>query len=130
MTLKQAKIMSWRLSMDEIMNVKSEFRTKQWANIIQDCKASGMTAVSWCDKNNVSVKSYYYWLRKLRTAAYRQGSLPAPNGIQQIVPLSLERISSAQSAITVRVASFSVDIGNGASKEAIRSVLETLKAIC
>ena len=117
--------------MDEIMNLKTEFRTKQWVNIIQDCKTSGMTAVAWCSKNNVSIKSYYYWLRKLRSTACRQGSLPSAQEMKQIVPLSLDRTASSSSAaITVHMASVSVDIGNRASKETIQAVLEALKAIC
>lgn len=116
--------------MDEIMNLKTEFRTRQWVNIIQDCKTSGMTAVSWCSKNNVSIKAYYYWLRKLRSTACRQESLPSTQGIQQIVPLSFDRTASSSAAITVHMASVSVDIVNGTSKETIQAVLEALKAIC
>ena len=39
--------------MDEVTKTKKEFRARQWVNIINDCKSSGMTIVSWCEKNNV-----------------------------------------------------------------------------
>ncbi|PYG90121.1 hypothetical protein LY28_00001, partial [Ruminiclostridium sufflavum DSM 19573] len=55
--------------MDKITDAKTEFRRRQWTQIIQDCQNSGMTVVGWCSQNNVNTKSYYYWLRKIRSLA-------------------------------------------------------------
>ncbi len=30
---------------------------------------SGMMVVRWCEQNNVNIKSYYYWLRRIRSLA-------------------------------------------------------------
>ena len=46
--------------MDQVIAAKNEFRREQWQKIIQECQNSGQTVVSWCEQNNVSIKSYYY----------------------------------------------------------------------
>ncbi|WP_414705316.1 IS66 family insertion sequence element accessory protein TnpA [Pseudobacteroides sp.] len=48
--------------MDKITDAKTEFRLKQWTQIVQACQSSSMTVVGWCEQNNVKIKSYYYWL--------------------------------------------------------------------
>lgn len=52
--------------MDKIANVKSQLRLPKWAQIFSDCQASDMTVAAWCEANNINIKSYYYWLRKVR----------------------------------------------------------------
>ncbi|NSW92704.1 MAG: IS66 family insertion sequence element accessory protein TnpB [Firmicutes bacterium] len=117
--------------MDKITNVKNEFRLKQWAKIIQSCQESNMTVVAWCAQNNVNIKSYYYWLRKLRTLACESGQLMTNHSEQQIVPLTFERAkTSSEAAITIHLSDISIDINNGASRTTIEAVLSSLKNIC
>ena len=52
--------------MDQIQSVKSELRLRQWAKIIAECQASTQTVKSWCEDNDIHIKTYYYWLRKVR----------------------------------------------------------------
>lgn len=48
-------------------------------NIIRQCqdKPAGTTAKQWLAENDISKKSYYYWLRKLRREVCEQECLPA-----------------------------------------------------
>jgi len=61
--------------MDKVTDVKSEFRLRQWTQIIQTCQASSMTVAAWCNRNNINIKSYYYWLRRIRSLARESGLL-------------------------------------------------------
>ncbi|MGN0684375.1 MAG: IS66 family insertion sequence element accessory protein TnpA [Oscillospiraceae bacterium] len=45
-------------------------------------QASGQTVQRWCEENNLSTKTFYYWLRKLREAAIKQEQ-------HEIVPVPL-----------------------------------------
>ena len=54
--------------MDKIKVVKSQLRLQQWAERISECQASSMTVVAWCEAHDINVKTYYYWLRKVREA--------------------------------------------------------------
>jgi hypothetical protein len=115
--------------MDKITDTKKDFRLKQWTNIIQTCQESNMTVGGWCEQNNVKVKSYYYWLRKIRSLACENGSLELQSKEQQIVPISF-RQAKVSAAITIHMNSVSVDIPDGTSKETIAAVLSALKIIC
>lgn len=116
--------------MDKVTNAKTEFRIKQWSKIIQTCKTSEMTVVSWCEQHNINIKSYYYWLRRLRTLACETETLPAVSKAQAIVPLSLKPSNVASAVITIHLSDASIDIHHGASREAVEAVLAALKTIC
>lgn len=47
-------------------------RIARWKSIIQSCqeRPAGMTAKQWLAENNISDKSYYYYLRKFRKETY------------------------------------------------------------
>jgi putative transposase len=53
--------------MADILAVRDEYRAQQWAKLIQECKASGMSNKDFCIQRGVSEKSFYYWQKKLRT---------------------------------------------------------------
>ena len=45
-------------------------RMEQWAPIIKECCASGLSKRAWCMQNGIKVKQFYYWQRKLRDYSY------------------------------------------------------------
>lgn len=49
-----------------ITAVKQEIRRRDWATQIEAQQASSMTALKWCEENEINLKTYYYHLRKLR----------------------------------------------------------------
>ena len=55
-------------------NSTHEIRFTRWKQIIEQCqnREEGQTAKQWMADNQVSEKSYYYWLRKIRREAYGQ----------------------------------------------------------
>ena len=117
--------------MDKVTSAKTQFRIKQWTKIIQTCQASEMTIASWCAQHNINIKSYYYWLRKLRTLSCENKTLPvAPNEQPIIVPLSLKPSNIATAAITIHLPAASIDIHQGASREIIETVLAALRTSC
>jgi hypothetical protein len=117
--------------MDKITDAKTEFRLRQWTKIIQTCQASNMTVVAWCSQNNVKIKSYYYWLRKLRSMVCETGELSVRRDEQPIVPLAYTQTKTSKgAAITIHLPSVSIDIQDGASKATIEAVLAALKNVC
>ena len=52
--------------MGDILAVRDEYRQIQWAAVIQECKASGLTKKEYCIRHGLSEKSFYYWQRKFR----------------------------------------------------------------
>lgn len=115
--------------------IDSEIKMKQWIEIIRECRSSGQTVKSWCAEQGINQTSYYYWLRRIRTAACN--TLPIKTeGAHQIVPLNMEElkpkiISSPQTAaIVIHINSAVVEIHNGASEAAIENTLRVVKKLC
>ena len=52
-------------------------RRSNWINIIRQCqdRPAGTTAKQWLVENDISEKSYYYWLRKIRREVCEQEGL-------------------------------------------------------
>ncbi len=52
--------------MADVLAVRDEYRTQNWAMVIQECSNSGLSNREFCRQRGISEKTYYYWLRKLR----------------------------------------------------------------
>jgi len=116
--------------MDKITNAKTEFRIRQWTQIAKACQSSGMTVVAWCSQNNINIKSYYYWLRRIRALACESSEFSAANK-QLIVPLEFKQEKEINTAsISIHISSATIDIHEGASRTTIEAVLAALKNIC
>ena len=71
-----------------MMNTKlatSRMRTGQWADIIKDCKESGLKVDDYCAQHGLSGNAYFYWLRKVKEAALTQSGFVE---VQQQVEVS------------------------------------------
>lgn len=119
--------------MDIVTETKAEFRLRQWTRIIQECQASNLTVAAWCSQHNVGIKSYYYWLRKIRFKACQSVEIQTPSVKQEITRLQLNSQPCSRinhSAVTIHLGSASIDIAEGTSQETIETVLRALQRTC
>lgn len=59
--------------------IAGEYRLSHWAEIMRERKESGLSIKEFCKSAGFHENIYYYWQRKLRTAACEQmASRPAP----------------------------------------------------
>ena len=49
----------------EDLTPKQRLKAEKWLAIIRECINSDLSNEKWCEQNNVSIKSYYYYLAKL-----------------------------------------------------------------
>ena len=70
--------------MGDVLAVRDAFRTQQWAMLIQECNSSGLTKRAFCQQRGISEKSFYYWMRKMRSQA---AEVAAPH-LVQLEPIS------------------------------------------
>ena len=54
-----------------------QVKLQYWLDVIRQCRASGLTNQAWCEQHNISLKSYYYWIAKIRKLALED--LPRKN---------------------------------------------------
>ncbi len=50
----------------KIQEMKAEYRIQEMQKMIRARTESGLTVSEWCQENNFSEGSYYYWLKKIR----------------------------------------------------------------
>jgi transposase-like protein len=109
--------------MDEISQVKDEYRRQRWAELIRQRQESGMTVVSFCETNGLNPKTYYYWLRKLREEMCRQSvvAIAAQGNPEETLDIS---------GVRLRVGDLVVEIESVASAKTIEAVIRALRGSC
>lgn len=114
-----------------------EYRLNQWIEVVRECRGSGKAVTSWCAEHDINPKKYYYWLKKVRTAACN--TLPdVIEKEQQLVPLNVGElkkdsnafIQTTQTAVIIRLNSAVVEIQNGATEIVIQNTLQAIKNLC
>ena len=115
-------------------------RRSNWIKIIRQCqdRPAGTTAKQWLVENDISEKSYYYWLRKFRKEAYEQMQMPPATSSSEItfaeisVPLSRqeEPIHSFQEQPPVAIiknGALSIAISNNISEALLDRIFQVIR---
>ena len=55
--------------MSNALEARNRYRMEEWAQIISQCRASGLSNREFCHQNGIPEKTFYYWLKKLREKA-------------------------------------------------------------
>ena len=48
----------------EDLTPKQRLKAEKWLGIIRECINSDLSNEEWCEQNNVSIKSYYYYRKR------------------------------------------------------------------
>ena len=94
----------------------------QWAQVVAQCRDSGLSVRQWCQEHGVNVSSYYKWQRKVYDAAKAQQE----SRFVEVTPVQPVDIGSI--AVTVRIAGAEAEIHNGADAATVEAVLRVLKS--
>ena len=118
-----------------------------WANLIRESKTSGMKISEWCVSNQISIRKYYYWHKKVMhstyTLAVENGYLPdidnprssdelpaAPDFAELSVPhREAELDKNNDSVISIKRNGFAIEIGSDFSEEGRRRVLKVIQHV-
>ena len=121
--------------MDQVTLAKNQMRADNWRGLIQECQQSGQTVVQWCQTNNINIKTYYYWLRKLRTQALVEKGLPVPGDASK-QPVAFKQlevkspVANTLAAVIVHLPHATLEITEGTSQQTIQAVLLALQRVC
>lgn len=116
--------------------VTKQYRLNKWTEIIRECRSSGQTVSAWCADHDINPKSYYYWLRRIRTAACEAlPSLCSQNN--PIVPVNIPVCTAGadsadqevMSDIIIRFGGVTLEIHNNASTTLIENTLRALQNV-
>jgi len=54
--------------------IAAEYRMQRWAEIIKECKESGLSIRMYCKNAGIHENTYFYWQKKLRETVYNEMS--------------------------------------------------------
>jgi len=115
--------------MDQIVH---EVRNQQWAEIIQQCNASGLIRKDFCQQNGINQKSFYYHQKQLRQQVALLKSKQEISQPGKAAPVSFAEveISSAKAPdfidtpvetfrpdAVIRTRTLKIELSNGASSD-------------
>ena len=106
--------------MGDALTVRAEYRMQNWAIVIQECRASGLTNKEFCRQRGISEKSYYYWLKKLRDHV--------AEAVPQIVPLNLKEKNEDTLEICYRGAK--LQLPGNIEIESVAAILRSIQTRC
>ena len=94
----------------------------QWAQVVPQCRDSGVSVRQWCQENGVNVSSYYKWQRKVYAAAQAQQE----SSFVEVTPVHPAAVIGV--AVTLRIAGAELEIHNGADAATVEVVLRAVKS--
>ncbi len=130
------------------MNISALTPDKQvkfqyWLDVIRQCRASGLTNQVWCEQHDISLKSYYYWIAKIRKMALeelprkRNGSRPVmeqtallPDEAPEFTEVSLRgrQDFSAPPAAVLHIGTVTVELFEDTSRELLEAIMKAVRS--
>ena len=106
--------------MGEVLAVRDAYRAQEWAMLIQECSASGLTKREFCQQRGISEKRFYYWLRKLRTQV---AETAAPQLVQ------LEPLSAREDILQIQYRGAELKLPAGVDMDAVAALLRSVQSL-
>ena len=120
-----------------------QVKLQYWLDVIRQCRASGLTNQVWCEQHDISLKSYYYWIAKIRKMALeelprkRNGSRPVmeqtvllPDGAPEFTEVSLHgrQDFSAAPAAVLHIGTVTVELFEDTSRELLEAIMKAVRS--
>ena len=106
--------------MADVLAVRDEYRAQTWAMLIQECNNSGLTKREFCRQRGISEKSFYYWLRKLRS---QMAEAAGPQLVQ------LDPAPAPDDMLQIQYRGAELKLPAGVGIEAVAVLLRSLQAL-
>ena len=120
-----------------------QVKLQYWLDVIRQCRASGLTNQVWCEQHDISLKSYYYWIAKIRKMALeelprkRNGSRPVmeqtallPDEAAEFTEVSLRgrQDFTAAPAAVLHIGTVTVELFEDTPRELLEAVLKAVRS--
>ena len=108
--------------MSDVLAVRNAYRAEKWAVLIQECSSSGLTKREFCHQRGISEKSFYYWLRKLRSQISESVDRP------QLV--ELDSVPVLEDVLQIHYRGAELKLPGNVDMEAVSMLLNSLQRQC
>ena len=106
--------------MADVLAVRDEYRVQQWAAVIRECNASGLSNREFCRQRGITEKTFYYWLRKLRS---QMTEAAAPQLVQ------LEPVPVQDDMLQIQYRGAELKLPAGVDMDAVAAILRSLQSL-
>ncbi|MEB3104068.1 IS66 family insertion sequence element accessory protein TnpA [Ferviditalea candida] len=97
-----------------------------WAARIKDYRASGERVSAWCERQGVTQRQLWYWMKKLKRLE-QEKSADQPLWLSVHVD---EDTTIPSSSLLVTVGSATIEVRAGFEPSLLADVIKTLKTVC
>ena len=120
-----------------------QVKLQYWLDVIRQCRASGLTNQVWCEQHDISLKSYYYWIAKIRKLALeelprkRNGSRPvmeqttllpdAPPEFTEVSVRGRQDFSAAPAAV-LHIGTVTVELFEDTPRELLEAIMKAIRS--
>ena len=122
----------------DVQKLTHEVRLQQWGRTVKDCRSSGKSIKAWCAEQNINIKTYYYWQKKVCQATCRELATNHPRPSIAVnappIPVFAELRKpdhpSGQLALTIQRNHMEIEIYRGADTVIVETVLQAIRNLC
>lgn len=108
--------------MADVLAVRDEYRAQQWAMVIQECAASGLSNREFCRQRGIVEKTFYYWQHKLREQIV---DTAAP----KLVALEQTSAPISDDTLQIRYRGAELKLPVGVDLETVAALLRSIQAL-
>ena len=108
--------------MADVLAVRDEYRTQNWTMVIQECSNSGLSNREFCRQRGISEKTYYYWLRKLRS---QMAEVAGP----QLVQLEPAPTLAQNDVLQIQYRGAELKLPAGVDMDTVAALLRSLQSL-
>ena len=108
--------------MADVLAVRDEYRAQNWTMVIQECTNSGLSNREFCRQRGISEKTYYYWLRKLRS---QMAEVAGP----QLVQLEPAPVPVQEDILQIQYRGAELKLPAGVDMDAVAALLRSLQSL-
>ena len=110
--------------------IKAEYRMSKWAQVIRDKQECSQTIKEFCETRGISEHAYYYWLRKLRDAAYtRLSNSDEPANDASQGWLQISPAHEIKDSLKIEVGGCHISVNTATDPELLKRVCRILRVL-
>ncbi len=129
---------NWEAVTMDTRNVKREYFIKQWEAIFADRLESGLTINDYCERNNLSRNTYFYWLKIVRAHELGKQQITSTSGLVELTgndnklevsnPVSCTPLPEVNydDSLTVTINGATIHVDGNTSSALLKRVIEVL----
>jgi len=105
------------------MEVRREMNKTERQKLVKECRASGMTAKSWCETKGIQYQQYISWATKVNREEHQKQT-------QQWAEVTQDKEEPAIGEIKLNCGKWSICVGTGYNHTLLVKILKAVEAVC